>query len=61
MIATVVFSVTLSSIGSFLQTIEEKKSEIREKINQTITYMKEVQVPSDLQARIKKYLNYVWE
>ncbi|CAD8177259.1 unnamed protein product [Paramecium pentaurelia] len=61
MIATVVFSVTLNSIGSSLQGMEDKKAEIRKKSNQILKYMKKLQIPVALQNKVKKYLTYIWE
>ncbi|KAM3133635.1 hypothetical protein pb186bvf_014322 [Paramecium bursaria] len=60
-IATVVFSNTMNSIGSSLQGLEDQRQEIRKKLNQINLYMKQQQLDSKLQTKIKKYLQFVWQ
>lgn len=58
LISSGVFGYTMSRIGSILQSFTETSLEYKIKLFQINQYMKRKSVPKELQARVRKYIEY---
>jgi hyperpolarization activated cyclic nucleotide-gated potassium channel 2 len=61
LIACIIFSFTLNTIGAALQQLEDKKQEYNRKMKDVNVYMKRVKLPLHMQNKVKRYLSYIWD
>ena len=59
--ASGVFAFTIGSIGSLISKSNAVENEYREQVIAVNRYMKRKKLPSDLQFRVRRYLDYIWE
>lgn len=56
-----VFAYTVGSIGSLISKQNASENSYREKVVAVNSYMKKKRLPKELQFRVRRYLDYVWE
>lgn len=56
-----VFAYTVGSIGSLISKQNASENSYREKVVAVNSYMKKKRLPKDLQFRVRRYLDYIWE
>ena len=57
--ASGVFAFTIGSIGSLISKANAVENEYREQVVAVNRYMKRKKLPSDLQFRVRRYLDYL--
>jgi hypothetical protein len=60
-VACIFFAYTIGSIGGTISKQTAEESRYREKSIAINRYMKRHTLPYDLQFRVRRYLEYVWE
>jgi hyperpolarization activated cyclic nucleotide-gated potassium channel 2 len=61
LLAACIFAYIINSIGGIFVTMDLTEKEMREKLGQANQFLKSNEIPKDLQARVRKYLEYKYE
>jgi hyperpolarization activated cyclic nucleotide-gated potassium channel 2 len=56
-----VFAYTMNTMGTMLQQIDSFSEEFKNEMIAVNRYLKNKQIPMDMQMRIRKYLEYIYE
>ncbi|CAD8099542.1 unnamed protein product [Paramecium sonneborni] len=61
LIACGVFSFTMNTIGNTMQQLSQKQDQYQKRIAEINNYMGKVKIPKQLQNRVRRYLQYLWD
>lgn len=56
-----VFALLIGQIRDIVATATQNKTNFRQIINQTVRYMRNLNLPHDLQKRVRLWLNFTWD
>lgn len=56
-----VFALLIGQIRDIVATATQNKTNFRQIINQTVRYMRNLNIPHDLQKRVRLWLNFTWD
>lgn len=61
LLACCIFAYIMNSIGSIFVTMDQNEKNMRQKMGQANQFLRSNDVPKDLQARVRKYLEYKYD
>ncbi|CAD8168918.1 unnamed protein product [Paramecium pentaurelia] len=61
LIACGVFSFTMNTIGNTMQQLSQKQDQYQKRIAEINSYMGKVKIPKQLQNKVRRYLQYLWD
>ncbi|CAD8152036.1 unnamed protein product [Paramecium octaurelia] len=61
LIACGVFSFTMNTIGNTMQQLSQKQDQYQKRISEINIYMAKVKIPKQLQNKVRRYLQYIWD